>query len=36
MGEAKPTNEQIIRLLEDVLGELRELKAEVAKLTDER
>ncbi len=36
MGQANPTNEQIVRLLEDVLSELAELKAEVAKLTDKR
>ena len=29
----KPTNEQIVKLLESVLRELSKLKAEVAKLT---
>lgn len=33
MAQTKPTNEQIVKLLEDVLRELGELKADLAKLT---
>lgn len=29
----QPTNEQIVKLLERVLGELRELRADLAQLT---
>lgn len=33
MAQPQPTNEQIVKLLEDVLRELSELKADLAKLT---
>lgn len=33
MAQTKPTNEQIVNLLESVLQELSELKAELVKLT---
>jgi len=32
----KPTNEQIVALLERVLGELADLKADLARLTAEK
>lgn len=33
MAQASPTNQQIVSLLEDILRELSELKADLAKLT---
>lgn len=33
MSAANPTNEQIVKLLEKVLKELSELKADLAKMT---
>lgn len=34
MAETKPTNEQIVTLLDGVLQQLSELKTELAKLTN--
>jgi hypothetical protein len=33
MAQTQPTNEQIVKLLETVIQELSELRAELAKLT---
>jgi hypothetical protein len=33
VADQKPTNEQIVNLLEDVLRQLSELRADLAKLT---
>lgn len=34
MTDASPTNQQIVKLLEDILRELSEVKADLAKLTE--
>lgn len=34
MSQPNPTNEQIVDLLNDVLRELKDIKSEIAKLTE--